>query len=180
MDLLQLHAQQPFYGGNHLPASIVTRRTQESSGTCLSGDFRVVSNARPEVSACYFDNGTTNYGLPQYTENGEFASGQFWVFPYFEDYRGGVRLRVYSASELSFGSLSLLSLPGVVCSGIFLMRLPVYFNSRIQRGEVVGVASLWFVSLEECPPPPHASCTGLGYAQKTKPERLSATLRIRR
>lgn len=112
-DLLQLHAQQPFYG-DAIPESLNARRTQGAGGTCLSGDFRVTSDARPEVSGCYFDNGTTNYGLPQYTENGVFESGQFWVFPYFDDYRGGVRARMNACYRISFCKVAMCFTPAIV------------------------------------------------------------------
>lgn len=95
-NMTQPHAQWHVHS-DAAPGSVSARRTQEAGGTCLSGDFRVSSNARPEVAGCYFDTGTTNYGEPQYTENGVFESGQFWVFPYYDDFREGVRARWCSA-----------------------------------------------------------------------------------
>lgn len=104
--LIQPHAQRPF-DGDALPGGRGARRTQEASGACRSGDFRITVDARPEVEGCYFDTGNTNYGYPVYTENGFFETGQIFVFP-FEGGDEGVRARVcIRPTELSPGSIPL-------------------------------------------------------------------------
>ena len=93
--VVERHAQRPF-NVDARPEGFGARRTQEAGGTCSSGDFRITSDARPEVDSCYFDTGWTNYGFPVYTQNGVYDSiGQVTVFPYYDESenRDGVRAR---------------------------------------------------------------------------------------
>lgn len=64
-----------------------------------------------------------------------FESGQFWVFPYFDDYRGGVRARMNA------------------CYRIYFCKVAMCFTPAIVRGDFVGSRSgSYYLKVYPLPP----------------------------